>query len=135
MSRHATEEILVDLGHVVSAVDRGEDTALALGSACDLFITDHQVPAVDGLALARKIRGSPGALRNLPIVMIAGCEDPLISTVAYRAGVTVFFPKPRPGKNLRALLDQLCLCVRLSKLSGQPIPALPLVAGSSLVLH
>lgn len=135
-SRRAMERTLLDIGHVVRGVDKEEDAIRSLrGAACDLFITDHQEPVFDGLALAREVRGFSGALGHLPIVMIAECDDPLVSRAAYKAGVTAFFPKPEPGQNLRALLNQLCLCIQLSKLSGRADPALPPGFDATRSLH
>lgn len=124
-TRLQIEKALLSVGHAVQGVDKIEDATRAVqDAACDLLIVEHQEPALDGSFLTRKIRRMPGALKHLPIVMIAERFDPLVSAVSYRSGVTAFFPKPESGPNLSALLDQLCLCIQLSKMAERTDPAL-----------
>jgi CheY-like chemotaxis protein len=130
-SRRAIERTFLDIGHLVWGMTRRKVPF----APCDLFITDHQEPAFDALASALEVRGSSGALGHLPIVMIAECDGPLVSRAAYKAGVTAFFPKPEPGQNPKALLNQLCLCIQLCELSGRADPALPLGVDATRSLH
>ena len=61
---------------------------LQSGQEVDLVLSDFQMPEMDGLALARKIKGFP-ARRNLPIILLSsimdkvpmGCEGLLASVI------------------------------------------------------
>ena len=72
---------------VSSAVEALE--LLQSGQEVDLVLSDFQMPEMDGLALARKIKGV-AASRNLPIILLSsimekvpmGCEGLLASVIA-----------------------------------------------------
>lgn len=108
-TREVMEMILTDLGCSVVLAEDGWQALQRLQAArFDLFITDCQMPVIDGLETVRAIRRQGGEWRDLPIVMISGRLDAHASGDAYRAGVTAYFPKPRPG-DLLPLLRQIVL--------------------------
>ena len=55
----------------------------------DLMIIDHQLPALDGLALVERLRTR---LAHLPIVLLA--SDDTVQQNALACGVTAFVAKP-----------------------------------------
>ncbi len=62
----------------------------------------------DGLDLIRQLRSEPRFAR-LPIVLISGDTDPLLSERALAQGADAFFPKPYSPSAVRKKLEQL-LC-------------------------
>ena len=99
---------------------------LQSGQQVDLVISDLQMPEMDGLALARKIKGF-AARRNLPIILLssmmekipAGCEGLLASVIK----------KPiRPALLRQAVASALDLAVvdttRVSELTDSSVTPL-----------
>jgi two-component system chemotaxis response regulator CheY len=62
----------------------------------------------DGLDLIRQLRAEPRFAR-LPILLISGDSDPLLSERALAQGADAFFPKPYSPAAVRKKLEQL-LC-------------------------
>jgi len=62
----------------------------------------------DGLDLIRHLRSEPRFAR-LPILLISGDSDPLLSARALAQGADAFFPKPYSPSAVRKRLEQL-LC-------------------------
>lgn len=59
------------LGHEVFAVDGGERALEHLArDACDLILTDVQMPGIDGIELTRRLRAGE-ATRDIPIVLVS----------------------------------------------------------------
>jgi CheY-like chemotaxis protein len=69
-----TADMLLDLGHSVVEAESGEQALAALrdGVEVDLLATDHAMPGMTGLELARAARGlRPG----LPVVLATGFAE------------------------------------------------------------
>lgn len=62
----------------------------------------------DGLDLIRELRAEP-RFACLPILMISGDTDPLLSERALALGANAFFPKPYSPAAVRRKIEQL-LC-------------------------
>jgi CheY-like chemotaxis protein len=62
----------------------------------------------DGLDLIRHLRAEP-RFAELPILLISGDSDPLLSERALAQGADAFFPKPYSPSAVRRKLEQL-LC-------------------------
>lgn len=73
----------------------------------DALVTDLQMPRVDGLELARRVRGNP-ATSGLPIVLLTakGFEAPF-AEAARELGIAAVIPKPFSTKELIRLLENL----------------------------
>jgi len=74
-TRLTTNMLLQAIGHETVEAINGADALKKLDSAetpFDLILTDHQMPTMDGIALARAVRS-----RNLaiPITMLAGHDE------------------------------------------------------------
>jgi two-component system OmpR family response regulator len=75
MCRVLFETILVRRGHAVVTLEDGQAALAWLqrpGENCDLLVTDHQMPGLDGLALVRALRASNF---SKPIVVISATLD------------------------------------------------------------
>ena len=69
---------LADAGFRVDAVTDGEAALDALHAARpDVLLTDLEMPAMDGGALCRSVR-EDDQLREMPIVVFSGSEDPAV---------------------------------------------------------
>jgi CheY-like chemotaxis protein len=68
----------------------------------------HSVGRGDGLDLIRHVRAEP-RFAELPILLISGDSDPLLSERALAHGADAFFPKPYSPSAVRKKLEQL-LC-------------------------
>ena len=84
-------------GHEVVTAKNGED-ALATLSACagsesvDLIISDMNMPVLDGIGLAKAVRGKVGA--TIPVIVLtARCDQERLNEQLKSYGVRVY-PKP-----------------------------------------
>ena len=69
---------------------------------------DSGQPYSNGFDLIRKLRAEPRFAR-LPILLISGDSDPMLSERALAQGADAFFPKPYSPSAVRKKLEQL-LC-------------------------
>jgi DNA-binding response OmpR family regulator len=67
----------------------------------DLLLTDYEMPVMDGLDVAARLRHE-GHL--LPIVLMSGNAGRIDSMRAWQWGVTIILPKPFTMDELRAAL-------------------------------
>ena len=77
--------------------------SLATGSGFDLVITDHTMPGMTGLELARELHASrPG----LPVVLYTGYGDGITATDVEHAGVVALVRKPIDTPALLTVLSK-----------------------------
>jgi PAS domain S-box-containing protein len=72
--RMSTADMLIDLGYAVVEADSGEEALklIAQGLSPDLLITDHLMPGMSGVELARAIRSSQP---ELPVLIVSGYAE------------------------------------------------------------
>jgi CheY-like chemotaxis protein len=72
--RMSTADMLIDLGYAVVEADSGEEALklMAQGLSPDLLITDHLMPGMSGVELARAIRSSQP---ELPVLIVSGYAE------------------------------------------------------------
>ena len=63
------------------------------GEEFDLALIDNQMPGMDGISLAEKIRRTP-ELSNLKLVMITAFDRQSLSSTAFKAGFLAYLTKP-----------------------------------------
>lgn len=104
VSRQVLRAALVALGHdVVEAEDgAGAIAALALPGAPSLVILDWMMPGMDGLAVCRTLRQSPG--RYIYVILLTARDAPADMIEALDAGADEFLTKPFNNAELRARL-------------------------------
>ena len=86
-------------GHSVVAVHDGQealDQAQAHGAAFDLLVTDLQMPAVDGIALAEQLLAANPRLR---VILMSGLQSEMARAGRIKA---TFLSKPFTLDQLRA---------------------------------
>ena len=69
----------------------------------DLILTDCQMPRLDGIALARRLRASGD---RTPIIMISAQSEPQLIDIALAAGVSQYLPKPLSTPQLSAAIER-----------------------------
>ena len=100
--RISTAEMLADLGYDVAQAKSGEEAAELIGAGLlpDVVVTDHLMPGLSGVDLARLIQSR---LPLVPVLLVSGYSDP--------AGVPPGIPcltKPFRKAQLADQLDRLC---------------------------
>lgn len=73
----------------------------------DLVITDCQMPRLDGLGLAKRIRDTPDA-QDIPVLMLTGKGFEIPRTDTWREyGIVQILPKPFSPRELVAKAQQI----------------------------
>ena len=98
-NRIVTRRYLECAGILVSEAANGSETLAALlsatqeGAPYSLAVLDLYMPSMNGLALARAIRGQQQS-RKLPLLMLGSSREAEIATEARELGVSGFLMKP-----------------------------------------
>ncbi|WP_119155588.1 putative bifunctional diguanylate cyclase/phosphodiesterase [Caldimonas tepidiphila] len=88
-----TSIALRDRGFSVTEVPGGAAALrLLAGWTPDMVVLDALMPGMDGFAVCRTIRATPG-LQSVPILLLTGLDDEASILRAYEAGATDFFVK------------------------------------------
>ena len=96
------DTVLSGDGYQVVTVEDGETAVeLARSDGFDLILLDIQMPRLDGLAAARKLRGEP-RLAGVPIVMLTARNADRDIEAAFAEGVTDYITKPFAVAQMRA---------------------------------
>ena len=92
-SRTLMAGLLEAAGFAVRIAHDGE-AALALleEGPCDVLVSDVQMPRLDGLGLARRLREDP-RWRALPLVLVSTLDGPQDVEAGVRAGATAYLSK------------------------------------------
>lgn len=81
-------------GHEVIAVADAESAIAQLLSARpDLFLLDINLPGMNGIALAQKLRDQRGT-QSIPVVILSVRTDPHDKVAAYASGAITYLEKP-----------------------------------------
>jgi len=84
----------MDNNIVVESFERPIDAVVwSATHVADLVLVDFQMPELDGIELAKRLRGLPG-YEHVPIVMVTVNDDRKIRYRALDAGITDFLNKP-----------------------------------------
>ena len=106
--RLVTRVILEASGYDVWEAESGEAALDALGGAHlpDVLLLDVRMPGIDGWEVLRRVRGAPGLLRDLPVVIftadIASAEQAPVAL----ADREFFLSKPFDPDDLVELVGQ-----------------------------
>ncbi|MFN3484350.1 MAG: PleD family two-component system response regulator [Planctomycetota bacterium] len=81
-------------GHDVIAVADAESAIAQLLSARpDLFLLDINLPGMNGIALAQKLREQRGT-QSIPVIILSVRTDPHDKVAAYASGAVTYLEKP-----------------------------------------
>ena len=96
-------EYLGQSGYVMSLAGDGHSGLSALQSGqIDLVILDLMLPDMDGLDVCRRIRALPGALAQVPVLMLTAKGDPMDRIIGLEIGADDYLPKPFEPRELLA---------------------------------
>ena len=100
-------------GYDVSDADNGADGLhLANHDSPDLILLDIDLPDMDGLDVARRIKATPH-LRHTPIVALTAHSGPEDRKAALRAGCDGYLPKPVSRSDLLRTVQHYLAYVRI----------------------
>ena len=68
----------------------------------DLVILDLMLPDIDGLEVCRRIRALPGAIAQIPVLMLTAKGDPMDRIIGLELGADDYLPKPFEPRELLA---------------------------------
>jgi two-component system, chemotaxis family, sensor kinase CheA len=92
-TRTLHRQTLEAAGWEVETASDGEDALRVLrAKGADLLVSDVQMPRLDGLGLARKVRSDP-ALNRLPVILISSLDTADDYQRAEDAGASAYLPK------------------------------------------
>lgn len=78
---------------VIEAADGMDGLEKAKGKACNLILTDQNMPRMDGLTLIKSLRGTP-QYRTVPILMLTTESSDAMKSQGRAAGATGWLVKP-----------------------------------------
>jgi len=92
---------------VIEAVDGPDALAKLNAQRIDLFLSDINMPAMNGLDLTRKIRAMP-AFKFTPIVLLTTESEPAKKAAGKAAGATGWIVKPFSPEQLISVVKRVC---------------------------
>ncbi len=108
-SRLLMSEVFRNGDHTVTEVDSGEGALAALleeDSSFDLMVLDIQMPGMDGLEVADRVRHMPRH-RELPILAVTALAHRSDAARVLRAGCDAYLSKPVDVSEVREAAAQL----------------------------
>jgi DNA-binding response OmpR family regulator len=87
---------------VSHAGDAHKGLAALQAGPTDLVILDLMLPDMDGLEVCRRIRALPGALAQVPVLMLTAKGDPMDRIIGLEIGADDYLPKPFEPRELLA---------------------------------
>ena len=105
--RMTMKQLLEDAGYQVDTAHNGNAALERLRQALpDLVLTDLEMPELNGLELARRMRALP-AWREIPLVMITSRSASKHQEAAQEAGVQLYLTKPYQDADLLAHIGRM----------------------------
>ena len=96
-------EYLRQSGFAVSHAGDGQTGLSQLqANPPDLVILDLMLPDMDGLEVCRRIRALPGAMAQIPVLMLTAKGDPMDRIIGLEIGADDYLPKPFEPRELLA---------------------------------
>lgn len=93
--RMGLEDTLTAKGYQVEVVGRGgEGAEKALSGRYDLLVLDVMLPDIDGFEVLRRVRGSRGPSRRLPVIMLSARGAELDRVRGLELGADDYVTKP-----------------------------------------
>ena len=128
LSRGLMRMVLSRLGYVVTCVNTGHEALLALAhTRFALALLALHLPDLPGLTLARRLRGTPGPVGAMPIILFGDAWDPERILESCRdARLEGYLPKPisigRLVSSIRDLIHRLPQEVCIDMPAPYPAP-------------
>lgn len=100
-------DILIDAGHAVGSLERGEDALVAIRKKRpDLVILDCNLPGISGVQVLQKMRGEPD-LWDTPVLMLTARTGDSDEKMAMYAGADEYMRKPFDPDKLIATVARM----------------------------
>ncbi|HEX8877383.1 MAG TPA: response regulator [Phycisphaerales bacterium] len=97
-----------ELGYtVLVGSDGGEGFRLALESMPAAIISDYQMPGVDGLEMAKRLRQDERT-RDIPVLMLTARGHRISPRDLQETNIVQVMPKPFSAKELSAMVLDIC---------------------------
>lgn len=91
---------------VVEAVDGQDGLNKAKGKACNLVLTDQNMPNMDGLTLIKSLRATP-QYKTVPILMLTTESGDAMKAQGRAAGATGWLVKPFDPQKLLEVVKKV----------------------------
>lgn len=92
---------------VEHAPDAQSGLARLQHAGVDLVILDLMLPDMDGLQVCQRIRALPGALGQVPVLMLTAKGDPMDRIIGLEMGADDYLPKPFEPRELLARIKAI----------------------------
>ena len=92
------------VGH---APDAQQGLARLQSGDVDLVILDLMLPDMDGLQVCQRIRALPGAMAQVPVLMLTAKGDPMDRIIGLEMGADDYLPKPFEPRELLARIKAI----------------------------
>ena len=103
----AVDAVLRNEGFETSTARNGREALLKVAeNAPDLIVSDVRMPAMDGYALARRLRSSPN-YALIPIIFLSAKDERQDRIEGFRSGVDVYLTKPFEPEELIAVINNI----------------------------
>jgi two-component system, sensor histidine kinase and response regulator len=107
LQRMMTRVLLEAEGYQVIEAGDGRDVVdLAQVARPDLIVMDVAMPSMDGVTAARRIRGEPGAVAQVPIVFVTALGASSDRDTALAAGGNDYLVKPTSDRELLRAVER-----------------------------
>ena len=73
----------------------------------DLVVLDLMLPDMDGLQVCQRIRGFPGLVSQVPVLMLTAKGDPMDRIIGLELGADDYLPKPFEPRELLARIKAI----------------------------
>lgn len=129
-ARIVTTALLEKLGYQVDAVEDGEAAlSHARSASYDVILLDIEMPVMDGVTAARRIRALPGSNGEAPILALSAFLADSTEATHWRDAFDCALPKPANRNELENALNR-ALDLRAAH-HGRPVDALLLPSGAA----
>ena len=98
----------------------------------ELLILDLMLPDADGLQVCRQLRAQPGALGQLPVLMLTAKGDPMDRVVGLEVGADDYLPKPFEPRELLARIRAILRRKQATSATGGLAAPAPVLRFGSL---
>jgi two-component system response regulator HydG len=116
-------------GYLVDVAADGRQALELISRQCpDLVITDLVMPNMDGQELVGRVREHD---RDLPVIVVTGCDDAASAVSAMRAGASDYVTKPVDFETLKSSVDALLARTQSEQQSSSGMRELGSLIGES----
>ena len=103
----AIAAVLRGEGFEIATARNGRDALLQIARTLpDLIVSDVRMPVMDGITLARQLRGAPHT-KLIPIIFLTAKDETEDRIEGFRAGVDVYLTKPFEPDELVAVIQNI----------------------------